>query len=73
MTQPIVLDVTVTVTGVDPYGHERIALHASGQIDRNDFGLTWSSALDAGNVLVAHQVTIAADVSAVKTVGDGKG
>jgi len=63
--------VTLTVEDVsgpskDPWGNERIGLSASTKINRQDFGLTWNSALEAGGVLVGDEVTITLDVQFIK-------
>jgi polyisoprenoid-binding protein YceI len=55
MSRPIALTVTVAEVSVDPWGHERLALAAQGEIDRKEFGLTWSQALESGGVLVANR------------------
>jgi polyisoprenoid-binding protein YceI len=50
----------------DPWGNQRIGLSASTKINRQDFGLTWNSALEAGGVLVGDEVTITLDVQFIK-------
>jgi polyisoprenoid-binding protein YceI len=45
VSRPIALTVTVAEVSVDPWGHERLALAAHGEVDRKEFGLTWSQAL----------------------------
>lgn len=43
----------------------RAGFGARAEIDRDDFGLTWNQALEAGGVMVDRKVTIDADVEAV--------
>src|SRR5690606_40588199 len=44
--------------GKDPWGMMRIGFSLTGEIDREDFGLTWNQALETGGVLVAKKVKI---------------
>jgi len=50
----------------DPWGSTRIGISATTRIDRKDFGLTWNAALEAGGIMVGHDVTITLDVEFVK-------
>jgi polyisoprenoid-binding protein YceI len=50
----------------DPWGNQRIGLIATTKINREDFGLTYNAALEAGGVLVGKDVTITLDVQFVK-------
>lgn len=50
----------------DPWGNRRIALTASGQIDREEYGLTWNQALETGGVLVGRQIGIEVEVQALQ-------
>jgi len=50
----------------DPWGNIRIGISATTRIDRKDFGLTWNAALEAGGIMVGHDVTITLDVEFVK-------
>lgn len=61
----VVLDVIETGTGVDPWGNLRFGLQATGTIDRNEFGLTWNQALEAGGVLVGNDISLILEVQAV--------
>ncbi len=66
IARPVKLTGTVEGLAVDPWGNERVALELSGAVDRRDFGLTWNKALETGAALVADQVRIEIDISAVK-------
>lgn len=44
--------------GKDPWGMTRMGFSLTGEIDREDFGLTWNQALETGGVLVAKKVKI---------------
>jgi len=65
VTKTITLDVTETGTGVDPWGNMRIGIQAEGTINREEFGLTWNQALEAGGVLVGKDVTLSIEAQAV--------
>ena len=66
VTRPVDLTGTVQGAGLDPWGNERVALELYGALDRREFGLTWNKALETGGALVADQVRIELDISAVK-------
>ena len=65
VSRPIVLTVTVAEGRVDRWGHACVALVAEGEIDRKEFGLTWSQALESGGVVVSNRVKIEIDILAV--------
>jgi len=46
----------------DPWGNVRIGISATTRIDRRDFGLGWNQALEAGGLMVGHEVDITLDV-----------
>jgi polyisoprenoid-binding protein YceI len=58
VTRPVALDVMFDGVGVDAYGGQRMGFSASGQIDREAFGLTWNQTLETGGVLVGKLVRI---------------
>jgi polyisoprenoid-binding protein YceI len=53
---------------VDMRGNSRIGATASAKIKRSDFGMTWNKTLDTGGVVVGDVVTLAIEVSLVKTI-----
>ena len=57
----------VTGPGKDPWGHTRIGFSLSGEIDREQWGLTWNQALETGGVLVAKKVKITLDTQLVQS------
>ncbi|MEX2551070.1 MAG: YceI family protein [Nitriliruptoraceae bacterium] len=61
-TKPVTLDVEYLGVFVDPWGNEKAAFTASTELDREEFGLTWNQALEAGGVLVGNKVKIEIDV-----------
>ena len=48
-----------------PFGDTRVGFTASTKINREDFGLTWNVALEAGGVLVGKDIKVELDVEAV--------
>lgn len=65
VTRTVELEVEVQGTGRDPYGNERVALEARGELNRKDFGLNWNKTLEAGGALVGDTVKLALDLSAI--------
>ena len=66
VTRPVVLDVEFEGGATDPWGGSRISFTAKGDLDREDFGITWNQALETGGVLVSRKVQIELDVQAVR-------
>lgn len=67
VTRPIELDVTIDGVTSDPWGGERLALSATGEIDREQYGMTWNVALEAGGWLVSQHVQIEIRAQAVRS------
>ncbi len=60
VTRPITLkvgEVSPEVKG--PYGYMRKGFSATAELDRRDFGLTWSKTLETGGLVVGHKIKIA--------------
>ena len=66
VTRPVELEVEALGTIADPWGNQKAAFSATTEIDREDFGLTWNAALEAGGVLVGAKVRIEIDVQLVR-------
>jgi polyisoprenoid-binding protein YceI len=66
VTRSVVLAAEFQGRGKDPWGGQRAAFSARTSIDREDFGLTWNQALEAGGVLVGTTIEIEIEVQAVK-------
>ena len=64
VTKPVNFDLTYEGSGQDPYGNTKAAFVASGEIDREQFGLTWNVPLDGGGVLVSKNFKIEFEVQA---------
>jgi len=65
VTHPVTLRVDFDGAGESPVGDSRIAFSASGEVNREDWGLTWNMALETGGVLVGKKVAIELNVQAV--------
>ena len=65
VTRPVVLDTEVVGLVTDPWGNDRVGFQASTEVNREDFGLTWNAALEAGGLLVGKTVQIDLEIEAV--------
>jgi polyisoprenoid-binding protein YceI len=50
----------------DPWGNTRAGFTAEGKINRKDFGMNWSKALDNGGLVVGDDVLIKLDIECIK-------
>src|SRR5579875_902192 len=66
VTKPVVFKAEYSGQVKDAFGNQRAGLSAKTKINREDWGLTWNAALEAGGVLVSKDVNIEIDLSAVK-------
>ena len=67
VTKEVVLDVEgPSAPSTDPFGNVRVGATATTKIKREDFGLVWNAALEAGGVLVGNDVKITIDISLIK-------
>lgn len=65
VTRDVVLEVTETGRGIDPWGNQRVGFSATTTLDRRDYGLTWNQALEAGGILVGNEVKVTLELQAV--------
>jgi polyisoprenoid-binding protein YceI len=66
VTRSIDLDAEFVGWSVDPYGNDRATFTASTRVKREDFGLTWNLALEAGGWLVGKDVDLELEIAAVR-------
>ena len=71
-TLPVDLDVEYEGTSAGLRGETRIGFTATGEIDREAFGMTWNQALETGGVLVGKTVKIELHVQAVRQEDEQK-
>ncbi len=69
VTREVVLDARLEGRAKKPTGEGVIGLTASTSIDREDYGLKWNVALEAGGWLVGKEVRISLDVQAIRQDG----
>lgn len=58
VTREVALQVWFEAHARDPWGGERAFFSAHTAIDREDFGITWNVALEAGGVLVSKEIDV---------------
>jgi polyisoprenoid-binding protein YceI len=66
VTRAVTLDVELDGVATDPWGNEKLAVTATTEIDREDFGITWNVALESGGVLVSKKITIEIEAQAAR-------
>jgi len=67
VTKEVVLDVSdLTPPVKDPMGKTRAGATATTKIDRKDFGIDWSKAMDNGGLVVGNDIAITIDVEATQ-------
>jgi polyisoprenoid-binding protein YceI len=64
VTHPVELTVEVNGFGPDPYGGTRAGLSATGEINRNDYGITANMVLPTGGVMVSEKIQLVIEVEA---------
>lgn len=62
VTSPMTLEVEYLGVMTDPWGNAKAAFSASGEVNREDWGLTWNTPLEAGGVLVSKTAKIEIEV-----------
>jgi polyisoprenoid-binding protein YceI len=67
VTKPVVLDVEYGGVATDPWGGTRLGFSASTEVNREDWGLGWNVALEAGGVLVSKKIKLEIEVEAVRS------
>ncbi len=68
VTRPVILEVAFEGANASATGGERIAFTAAADVNREDWGLIWNQALEAGSVLVGKMARIDVNVEAVSSV-----
>ncbi|HVL32585.1 MAG TPA: YceI family protein [Actinomycetota bacterium] len=67
VTRPVTLDVEYLGAARDPYGNDRVALTATAEIDRDEFGITYNQVLETGGVVVGKKISLDFDIQAVRS------
>ena len=63
--KPVVLDLEIHGVGKDPWGNTRAGFTAVTKINRKDFGLNQSPALETGGVLIGEEVEITLEIEGI--------
>jgi polyisoprenoid-binding protein YceI len=58
-------------TVVDPWGNQKIALSATGMVDRFDYGLSWNKLIETGELVVSREVELDLQVQAALVTDQG--
>jgi polyisoprenoid-binding protein YceI len=64
------LDVVAEGFVKDPWGNEKAGFHATGSINRKEFGLAWNVALETGGVLVGDEVKLNLEIELTRQKGE---
>jgi len=65
VTKNVPLTLELNGFGPDPYGGTRAGFTATGEINRQDFGVTWNAAMEHGGVVVSDKVNLHLEIEAV--------
>ncbi|BCA55063.1 conserved exported protein of unknown function [Nitrospira sp. KM1] len=66
VTKEVTLTGTFNGVSKDPWGNTRAGFSGEGTVNRKDFGMVWSKALDSGGFVVGDDVHIKLDVECIK-------
>jgi polyisoprenoid-binding protein YceI len=66
VTKPVEFELEYAGMVDDPWGNTRMGFSAETKIDRREFGLTWSKALETGGLVVDNDVEIELEVELVQ-------
>jgi polyisoprenoid-binding protein YceI len=73
VTKPVTLYVRGTPAELnDPFGNVKLGGVVNAKLNRQDFGMSWNKALDAGGVVMGNEVGVTIDVELIKKTGPAK-
>jgi polyisoprenoid-binding protein YceI len=67
VTKPVALTGTVVRPIEDPWGNQRLGVTLTATVDRTEFGLDWNTPLPGGDLALANDVKIVAELQFVKS------
>ena len=67
ITKPVTITGTVTTPISDPWGSQRLGVTVTATVDRTDFGIDWNNPLPTGDLALASDVTIVAELQFVQS------
>ena len=50
----------------DPWGNQKARFTVTGKVNRNDWGITWNSAISTGGVLLGEEIDISCNIELIK-------
>jgi polyisoprenoid-binding protein YceI len=65
-TVPVELHVEFEGATVSPYGQEVFGFSATGEIDREEFGITYNMVLEAGGVMIGNKIKLEIEGEAIR-------
>jgi polyisoprenoid-binding protein YceI len=65
VTREVPLNLELNGFGPDPYGGTRAGFTATGEINRSDFGVSFSAVMETGGAVVSDKITIHLEIEAV--------
>jgi polyisoprenoid-binding protein YceI len=65
VTRRVPLEVVFEGQVRDPWGSDRAIFSATTRLNREDFGITWNVALEAGGVLVGKDIALTIEIETV--------
>ncbi len=65
VTHPVVLKTEYLGSLNSPFGDKRAGFSATGKFNREDWGLNWNMAVEAGGVLVGKEIKIELELEAI--------
>jgi len=68
ITKLVTLNVEFGGIVKDPYGQTKAGFTVTGKISRKEFGLSWGTVTETGNVVLSDEVKINAEIQLVKQV-----
>jgi len=63
---PVELDVEYEGVTVSPWGKQVIGFTATGEIDREDWGMTYNQALETGGVMISKKIKLELEIEAIR-------
>jgi polyisoprenoid-binding protein YceI len=66
VTKPVTVTGTLSPLIADPWGNQRFGIELRATVDRTDFGLNWNNPLPSGDLALANEVTIVAELQFVQ-------
>jgi polyisoprenoid-binding protein YceI len=72
VTKNVPLTLELNGFGPDAYGGTRAGFTATGEINRQDFGVNWNAAMETGGLVVSDKVSIHLEIEAVLQVPEAQ-